>query len=204
MATAGYNSQFAATSGAPVTFTNEATTDTGDHQTYVVTNSAHRLLDPLTAVVVQSSPDGTTWSTASGYTLNLVGGIVTFASPVTGRQVRLASGKYQPWILIGGANKVDFSASLDTEDVTEFNTTGTHSYLPTLMSGTVKASVWWLNTARVAALQNRDKLIVSFVLPTGRRLEGYCFTTDSNVQSDVKSAVKEELTFLLTDQFFSH
>jgi hypothetical protein len=52
-------------------------------------------------------------------------------------------------------------------------------------------------------LQDREKLIGSFVLPSGRRLEGYMFVDKCGIKSEVSDALTEELELQLTDEFYS-
>lgn len=206
MAIAGYNSQVLVTSQPSVSFTNEATTDSGDHKLYTITNQAHRYLDKNTVPIVQTSPDGTTWTTvSSGFTLYYVNARVVFTSAQTaGTQVRISNGKYFAVAQVGEAASADFSAKMDTVETTLFNTTGTKNFLPTLLNGTLKCGTFWANTARINNLTAQDTLVVSFQTPTGARYEGYCFVSDSDLKTDVKSAVTEDVTFMLTDQFFAN
>jgi len=51
------NTRIYATSWPSVALTDEAMTDSGDHQNYKITNQVKRILDPNTAVVVQQASD---------------------------------------------------------------------------------------------------------------------------------------------------
>lgn len=206
MAIAGFNSQVLVTSQPAIALSNEPTTDAGDHKTYTITNQSKRYLDKSTAVVVQTSPDGTTWTTVTtGFVLYTVNARVVFTVAQSGTtQVRLASGKYFAVAQIGEAASADFNAKMDTAETTVFNTTGTKSFIPTLLNGTLKCNTFWANPARVNNLIARDTLVVSFQTPTGNRYEGYCFVSDSNLKTDPKSAVTDDVSFMLTDQFFAN
>src|SRR5438874_2008010 len=57
MATAAYNSTIRATSQPSVSFSDEAMTDSGDHTTYTITNTAKQFLDRDVAVVTQARYD---------------------------------------------------------------------------------------------------------------------------------------------------
>lgn len=57
MATAGYNSTIRATSQPSISFTDEAMTDSGDHLTYTITNTAKQFLDRDISVVTQARYD---------------------------------------------------------------------------------------------------------------------------------------------------
>ena len=206
MATAAYNCTFSVTSLPSVSFTNEALTDSGDHTTYTITNSAKRYLDKSIAVVVQRSTDsGATWNTiTTGFTLYYVNARITFTSAQNATYLfRFASGSYYPYAQFGDAASAEFAAKVDMQDTTVFNTSGTHSYTPTLLSGTLKCNSYWTNETMVTHLTARDLLVVSFATPSGNRYEGYCYTSDSGLKADTKDVLKEDLTFQLTDQFFA-
>lgn len=207
MAIAAYNSSFLVTAQPAISFTNEAMTDSGDRTTYTITNAAKRYLDILTAVVVQTSPDGSSWSTAaaSTYTLKYVGGKVTFTSqqPV-GTQVRLSSGKYYAYSTLANAHSNEFSGKVQLENSTVYNSGGTQSFTPTLFEGNLKCDQWWANEARLNALMARDLLVVSFVLPSGNRYEGYCYTEETSLKGGTKGVLEEGLSFKFTHQFLSN
>lgn len=208
MAIAGYNSQVLIASLPSVAFTNEATT-TSDLTTYTITNSAHRYFDKSVPTVVQTSPDGTTWSTVTtGFTLYRANARVVFASAQpAGTQVRFASGNYFPYATIAEAATCEFSGKMGTEDTTTFvsatASNGGKSFTPTTLTGTLKYSSFWINTARALSLQARDFLIVSFQLPTGNRYEGFCYASDCDIKDDVNKTVNQDLIFQLTDEFFN-
>ena len=202
-ATAAYNSQIYVTSQPAVGFTNEAMTDSGDHTLFTITDQGKRYLDKNTPVVVQTSPDGTAWTAATGYTLYRVNARVEFANAQTaGTQVRLASGKYFVVALIGECSSAEFDGKLDTTETTVFSNVPAKTYIPTLFSGTFKTGTFWLNKAHVEALRARDLLVVAFDAAGGDRYEGYCFTTDSDIKNAIAGAVTEDLSFILTNEFF--
>ena len=204
MAIAGYNSQVLLASQPSVAFTNEATL-TSDRTTYTISNSVKRYFDKSVPVVVQTSPDGTTWTTVTaGFTLYRANArVMFFAQQPAGTQVRFASGNYFPYSTIAQASSCEFNGKMDTVDTTSFSSTGAHTYTPTLLTGTLKYGSFWLNPARVASLIARDFLIVSFVTNTGNRYEGFCYASDSTIKTDPKAAITEDLTFQLTDEFFA-
>lgn len=150
---------------------------------------------------------GSTWSTASAttYTLKHVGAIVIFnAANAQGTSVRLHSGAYYAYSALVSAHSAEFSAKVNAIDVTTFNSSGTETYIGGVMGGTLKCSDWWANNTRLASLTSRDLLVVSFQTSSGRRFEGYVYGTDCSIKSEVKSAVGEDLTFQLTNEFFSN
>jgi hypothetical protein len=305
MAVQAYNSRIYVTSQPAVTFTNEATTDSGDHKTFTITNQAKRYLDRDTAVVVQKGNDelqsvtitgsptggsftltfgantttslnwnatasqvqsalqalasigannalvtggpgpgtafqvqfaagkglasqslitatssltggtaptvtiarvqaGAAYATiTSGYKLYRVNARVTFtATQPVGTHVQLASGKYFVVAQIGEASSAEFAGKVDTVETTVFSDTPAKTYIPTLFSGTFKMGTFWLNKAHVSALLARDLLIVAFDAAGGDKYEGYCYTTDSDIKNSLTAAITEDITFLLTNEFF--
>jgi hypothetical protein len=202
--TVGYNSQFLVASQPSVAFTNEAMTSS-DLTTYTITNAAKRYLDKNTPVVVQNSPDGTTWTTrTTGFTLYRCNARVVWnVAQASGTQTRLASGNYFPYAVLGEAASCEFQGKMETVEVTTFNSTGVKSFIPTLLTGTMKTKTFWLNNTRAASLLARDFIVVSFVTATNNRYEGFCYASDCNIKTDPKSAVDQELTFQLTDEFFN-
>lgn len=150
---------------------------------------------------------GSGWTTVSSttYTLKHVGGIVIFNSAnAQGTTVRISSGAYYAYSAFASAHSAEFAAKVNALDVTAFNSGGTETYIGGMMSGTLKCSDWWADNTRITSLTNRDLLVVSFQTASGRRFEGYVIGTDCGIKSDVKSAVGEDLTFQLTNEFFNN
>src|SRR4051812_21765948 len=85
--------------GAPVAFAGEATTDSGDHQTYQITNAAKRVWDRATTLVVKVAAV----VTVESYTFNRLTGKVTFATVNAGRGAVTLDGAYLPLSVAIGA-----------------------------------------------------------------------------------------------------
>lgn len=209
-AVAGYNSSVLVTSPPSVSTTYILTNDAGDHMTYVCATASQRYWDPSASILVHRSLDGgTTFSNVSPseYTIKYVNGTIIFAvaqQQTPDPAIIKVDANYYPYSTLGNAHTAEFSGKVDMEDTTVFNTTGTHSYTPCLMSGTLKLSQWWINETLLTNLTNRALLVVSFVSPTGARYEGFCYVSDSDLKNDVKKVPDESLTFQLTNQFFAN
>lgn len=120
-ATAGWKARVRVP-GVAVALTNEATTANGARTQYQITNAVKRVLDPQIAVVVQTSPDGTTWSTAAGYTLNRLTGTVTFGSAqAAGTQIRIQSGSYLPLTSVAGSHGYSWTLTAAQLDASDFD-----------------------------------------------------------------------------------
>jgi hypothetical protein len=169
------------------------------------TNSLTGGSSPNVAIAVVQDGSGFTTVAATTYTVKHAGGIVTFNSAnAQGTTVRLSSGAYYAYAVIASAHMAEYAAKCAALDVTTFNSSGIETYLGGLLSGTLKCSTWWASTARAASLTARDLLVLSFQTVSGRRFEGYVYATDCNIKSDVKTAISEDLTFILTNEFFSN
>lgn len=120
-ATAGWKARVRVP-GAAVAFTNEATTANGARTQYQITNPVKRVFDPQLPVVVQTSPDGSTWSTAVGYALNRLTGTITFgAAQPAGTQIRFASGSYLPLSTCAGAHGYTWTITAGQSDASDFD-----------------------------------------------------------------------------------
>lgn len=204
-AVAAYNSQVFLTSQPSIALTNEAMTDSGDHKTYTITNQAKRFLDKSVATGVQTSPDGTTWTTVTtGFALSRCNARVVFAvANAPTLSVRLSSGAYFVVSLLAEAANCDVSPKMETTETTTFNSTGTKSFVPTLLTGTMKTNTFWVSPVRSQSLIARDLLACSFQASTGNHYDGYAYASDCNIKTDPKAAVVQDLQFQLTDEFFA-
>lgn len=122
-ATAGWKARVRVP-GAAVAFTNEATTANGARTQYQITNTAKRVFDPQIALAVQTSPDGTTWTTAGAalYTINRLTGTIIFnAAQAVGTQVRFSTGSYLPLSTVAGAHGYSFTITAGQLDASDFD-----------------------------------------------------------------------------------
>jgi hypothetical protein len=104
--------------GAPVTFTAEATTDAGDHQNYQITATTKRVWDRATTLEVDVS--GT--PTGELYTFNRLTGTVTFATVNAGRGPVTVTGAYLPLAEAVGGKSFSYSLSRAAMVDTDFST----------------------------------------------------------------------------------
>ena len=205
-AQAGYNTTFNITAQPAIALTDEATTDAGAHTVYTITNGAKRYLDLNTAVVVQLQTHGTgAFNTVTNYTLKHVGGIITFASANNSDDVvRIHSGSYYAYSVLGQGHTAEAASKIAALDVTAFNSGGTESYIGGELNAQVKFDRWYLDTTRMTSLTARDLIVVDLTTPAGNRYEGYSYATDLTTKSDVKSAIGEALVFQITNEFFAN
>lgn len=183
-------------------------TDAGDHQNFTVPlASAQRYIDRATAVVVQTTLDGVSWTTqsTSNYTLRYLTAKVTLNSALTGGTAygcRLHSFNYYPYASIALAYDITFNGARLMLDVTALqgsSGTGWLSYIPGLLGGKFASKNWMLAsgaTIYAAHLVANDLLILSFVAPNGTNaFESYCYISDTNWQEAVNGIAMEDLNF---------
>lgn len=205
-AIAAYNSQVYLTAQPSIALTNELCTDVGAlHTTYTITNTAKKRLDPKVPIVVSTSPDGSTWTVATtGFTLSRVNARVIFAvANAANIQVRFTSASYFVEALLAEAANFDNGLKMAKIDTTVFNSAGVESSIPGIFSGTIKTKTFWINQTRSLSMIARDLLVLSVVLPSGNRYEGYVWSDAMSVKGDPKTAIDQDLSFVLTDEFFT-
>lgn len=193
----GYQADLYMASGTSVTFTNEVMTDSGDHQTYnvAVANTAHRYWDDTSALTIQTSPDGTTWTTqTTGFTVRYVGGQVVFTAVDATRQVR-ASGKYLPISQVGQAYDWELSPTANILDVTTFNGGGWKQKISGLHDATAKASRYFLDGTFFGLLGSRFVMVFYVAQAAGTRFEAFAWLKSDPTKVGVDAVIDEELDF---------
>ncbi len=109
---AGYKADVYLAAQTSLAFTDEATTNAGDNQTYTITNAAKRFWDAGTAVTVKKNGGSIT----TGFTIQYCGGKIVFAVANDPGDVIIVTGKYLPvakvaegrkWSLDVGRNLVE-------------------------------------------------------------------------------------------------
>lgn len=198
-ALAGYKASLYATTTPSVAFTNEAFTDAGDHKNYTISNSVKTFWDNATALTVQTSPDAIVWTTVTvGFTVNYCGGIITFASAVTGATPSCrVSGNYLPYSLVGDAKEVDVTVTLDILDSTSFNTTGWKTKTASLVGAEMKVNKWWIDLFYVTALATSRRMVLSAYsgANANQRIQGFGYIKDDSLKVAINALVEESLTF---------
>lgn len=154
--------------GAPVAFAGEATTNTGDDQTYQITNAAKRVWDRDTVLVVKEAGV----PTVESYTYNRLTGKVTFAAPDGGRGAVTLDGAYLPMSVAIGAYAFSYSIAKAMLIDTDFDgafTSGYDSYQPGMLSveGSISRRLTTDLSLRDAALSGDPVVIQLFIDRTG-------------------------------------
>lgn len=180
-------------SGTPVAFTSEATTDSGDHQTYQITDPLKRVWDRATALVVKVG--GTV--TGESYTFNRLTGKVTFASVNAGRAAVTLTGAYIPLSVAVGGKSFSIQIAVNTLDDSDFDGVNTASGFATKQIGTkdVSGSVskWAATTDTYfrSALLQGDPVVIEFF--SDRTASTPTFTCWALIDKDSLSAPQDGL-----------
>ena len=200
----GFKADLYMASGAGVTFTTEAVADTGDHQNYRQTGTpTHRYWDDTQTLTIEVSFNGGgSWATATPgtFTVQYVGGLVTFTTVDATRTVR-ATGKYLAISQIGLAHSWEASPSADVLDVTVFGDTWKEKIVG-LHDASAKASHYYIDGSFLSLLGSRFVLILYINQSVGTRLEGFALLKTPAAKVSVDSTVDEELEFEITGKLY--
>jgi len=200
-ALAGYKASVYVTSTPSLTFTNLALVDGGAHTVFSVGagNSAKWYWDETQPFTVQTAPDGSTWTTAnpSTYTIQYVGGIITFNSAVTGGtpSARVSAGYYMPYSVVARAKSIEISNMLDILDATDFSSGGWKTKIAALAGSEYKLEQWWIDTFYASMLGNRMVVSAYTGANANQRFEGYAFIKDDSFKTAVNSLNEESISF---------
>lgn len=198
-ALAGYLAQLYITGITSISFTNVALTDSGDHKTFTISDPTKRYWDIIQTITVQTSTDGSTWTTAtSGFNIQYVGGKVVFAAPVTGATPSCrVSAFYFAYSFLGNAKTVDITIQNTIEDITTF----TNPPVPwkvkqaNLSEAAIKIGKYWIDASFAPYLANRCVVVAYSGANPNQRYECYAFLKQDGMKLDVSKVVIEDLDF---------
>lgn len=196
--TAGYKADVYITGGAPVAFTNEATTANAARTQYTITNTARQHLARDVDVVVESSPDGVTWATVdpSEYTVQHAIGRIDFdTARAVGTSVRV-DGAYLTASRLGGGRSWTLDVSVNIEDASEFGD-GWRARQATIREGSASLERWWLDEAMLGVLTAGTSVVLVLYpnYAAGSRYVAYAAFTTDGVSTAVDGLVDESLDF---------
>lgn len=159
---------------------------------------AQRYLDPSVAATFQTSPDGTTWSSATPD--HIEAGFIRWNTPLAaGSHVRIVSGNYFPYAHMGGSNEWTMTPSIVMHDVTEFGNAA-KQYKTGLLDTTVSVKRFWFDHTLTDALTGGTLLILALYVnasgqPAGPRYECMAYIKDDAVKSAVAGIIEESVNF---------
>ncbi len=196
MALEGTKSDVYIANGTPLTFTNEACGANGDFTRYTINDAAKRYWDAGTSPTIETSPDGVTWSPATDYTIEYVGGVVVFAAQQpAGTQIR-ASGKYLAVSQVGEANQWSLDINQELVKVPKFGDTWQRQ-IPVLLSASGKLSRWWMDNSFFDEVTNGVKVVLVLYtdVSTGSRYEMYANLSGKSTKVSEAEAETDDLSF---------
>lgn len=207
---AGYKGSVIITSTPSVALTDEVLTDAGDHKTFNISSGSFatkRYWDNTAAFVVQTAPDGSTWSTASPstYTIRYVTGQVLFGSAVTGAtpSCRIHSGAYLPFSTYANMKEWEATPGVDLYDSTTFGNQW-KTYVPGMFGADLKLTQWYTDLTFSNQISSNTAFVVSCF--TGRnsteRFEGFAYLKSDDIKVPVNALQEESLNYTVTGQFY--
>lgn len=209
-AIAGHKGAILAQTGASAAFTNQACTDISPVATprtvYQITNVANRFVDNAVAITVQTSPDGSTWTTVTDYTFRYPNGVIVFnTARAVGIQVRVSAGNAYPMAVIAQMGEWSMDAEVDMLEVTSLQTSnGRREYIPGLMSATIDTSQFWLDGYFFTKLTTRA-LVCLLLYPdygTDDYYAAYTYIDKLGLSIPADGVVQEEQSFTVTGAFY--
>ncbi|GAB7388997.1 hypothetical protein BSNK01_28350 [Bacillaceae bacterium] len=199
MAISGVLGGVFAQQGAAQPFTQETMTDVdGNGVRFRIDDVTKRYWDKKMPVIVETSPDGTNWTTvpASEYRVEYVGGHVVFKTARPGETQVRVSGACFNVMQIGGFFEWSLDFERETEDVTTFDFDGWAESVPTSISASGSASRYWAVSNEFFELLGKEVILVLYVdRSTNRRYEGYFILTGHSVETPSDSFIEEQLDF---------
>lgn len=182
-------------SGTPTTLTNEACSLVSG-KTYQITNTAKRVLDPDTAVVVKGN--AVTISAANILSIDHMFGLVTFIPSYTPTTPITISGNYLPMTEVAKANSFTLTQTVETIDETDFATArangGYRVFQPGLRTVAVELGGFYdAATEFWTLLESRENVIIE-INPdgSGNSIARGIFKMVSRSQSGDVGALEEE------------
>lgn len=200
----GYLGRLYIAAGDPVAFSQEAMTDSGDHQEYAITNANKRYWDDGIAPTVEVSTDsGANWDTAdpADYTVQYVGGVVTFGDVDADREVRV-TGNYLVASNAGNAYSWELAPTANNMEATTFG----HEWRQKkagLKDATAKASAYYLDGTFQNLLGARFILVLYVDYANDVRFEAYALLKTPSIKVSVDGTVDEDLEFEVDGELFS-
>lgn len=194
----GYDARILAADGTPVTFTNEAFTDTGDHLTYEITSTTKRYWDDATSVVVERDDGGGYDPVVSTeYTIEHVGGRIVFLAAQNPAHTIRVDGAYLPTSTVAGGTEWTADVEMGTADDSEF---GDEWEQPVAMmgkaSGTLKLK--WADQAWFDRLDAASKIVLVLKASntSSSRTETFALITKDSIAQTLSDLIREEVSWV--------
>ena len=192
MALQGHRVEIKAQSSA-LSMTDEATT-TSDNISYQITDSAKRILDLNTLILVE---DGGV-ATSEKYSIDYLNGIITFESSAT-RDIAV-TGAYVTPTTVATAFSASFNGSADVLENTPFNVSS-RTFQAGLITGTMSLSRYFVtDDLFIDILLNGGYKIIEYWVDATHCIKMYGLLNSDNIESPVEGLIEEQLEFQITNQ----
>ena len=176
-----------------IAMTDEATT-TSDNISYQITNSAKRIMDLNTTVVVEDSAVLTT----ENYRVDYLNGTIIFDT-ATSRTITV-TGAYVTPTTAATARSYSITTSRDVLENTPFNT-GFRTYQAGLLTGTASLERFHVtDDLFIDQLLNGEYKIIEFYVDATDKVSFYGLPSNNNIDSPVEGLIMENLDFQITNQ----
>lgn len=176
----------------PVDFADQATTDSGDHKRYQVTDPDYRNWPLDAAITVKKNSEVVT----SGFTLERVGGYVVFDVANDPGDTITVSGQALTLVQAGGMFNWSVDMKADLQEVTTYASGDWKENIATVRGWSGSAEAYWGDRLLFDSLG--EILVVKLFVDSGasqRCLEGHAVITSEGIEAAVDDIVKEKVEF---------
>jgi len=175
------------------TMTAEATT-TADNTNYQITNTAKRIMDINTPLVVKDSGV----ITVENHIVNYLTGTVSFDTADAGRVITL-DGAYLTPSAIATANSYTFAGTADALDNTPFNVSF-KTFQAGLRSGTINLGRFHVSDDLfIDALLDGNMKIIKIIFDSTHSILAYGVLTSDSIDSSVSALINESVSYQITN-----
>lgn len=188
-------------------FTNQAT---------ITANSTGLTGGSSPTVNVAVTQNGQAWTNvASGYTVQHIGGIIVFTTPLLGASigVRAHSGNYFPYALLANITQWQFDGEMSMQETTALSGaigggggSAFKTFQPMQLMGTMQITKFWVpetSEGYVGDVVNGTYVLFSGVAGTGNRYEGYGYIKKFGVKTDVSKLTEDTIDVQFDGSFYA-
>lgn len=169
-------------------------------------------------VAVTESQHGQAYGviSATTYGVHYASGSVVFSPALLGTSigVKAHSAYYFPWAVLANVTAWNFEGQTNFEENTSIlgdglgglqSGAGYKTFQPLLLEGSFSVTKFWVPESQIgfaADITNGTQFIVSGVMLSGNRYEGYCYAKKASIKSDVQKLTDESLDFQFRGPFY--
>lgn len=185
-----------------VAMTNEACTANSARTAYTITNDAKTVIDDTSAVTVETSPNGSDWSAATGIDrIVYAAGTVVFASAkAVGTQVRI-SGKYIPYVEFSDCTGYAINQTVDVVETTPIGVTAKTKY-PVVKDATVTIDRFHTDSS-METITNKRVVLLLYIDTTGNtRYQAFGTVKTAALKAEKASLLTESISFEVDGELY--